>query len=805
MDPAPYTSTLNSIDPSPEIKDETVLVHPFVDRYVTFLERAKWLIMIFWLLAVGGCVYPVILLFPATRLFFDPPPGSPTAIANAVLGKYFPQYVNQEVCVVLLEGPKESILSNYTEDLILNRIYGKLSEWGYDDLIVDKVDYWSLHNAGLEAAALGTINITSNRSAMLVSVTSKEMYSSKATRYTNDFMDLLDDLELAEGYVLHRTGSMFLFMDFVAHLLHEIVSTDTITASFALVVIVLFVGSVPLVILPILSLIVSIITSMAVLYGLTQVWPIATFVPGIMLSLILAITIDYSFFLLVRYNREITDFPEEKRRAVLRTVGFAGQVITVSGITLAISFLGIVMLGVGFMNGVAIGCFVALLIMISVNLTLGPSLLLAFPNFFSQRLCWRCKTGDMETSLWYRLAAFAVTTRGAIILLVVTIIITVPVIVGIHWFKIVDDMSMVFIKQLPGTTALNFIQEYFPPGAILPLYLTAESKTEDVFGDGYFNESAAFISQVIADTNGGISSGSVIASSWLGQPVSFPVAWLLNYTGEPDYQYLMTRTIKIKEDGQAATAIMFTAFSPASPSFTAFSDKLRGSFQAFTKTHSYPFNWTLGGLEIQVHDLSVRAWQRFPIMLSITIVVICAFVSASMRSVAVPIRLVISIGWTVAWTFGMCSLIFCSGILDWISHSISGNDGNIYWIVPLLITTIVIGLGCDYDIFLFTRITELRAAGKTPDEAIREGYYHTGEVITGAGLVMAIAFSGLAVSGMPILRQVGIFLAASVLLDTFIVRMLMVPPILHFIGRFNWWPSKLYRDELLYRPITSTF
>jgi uncharacterized membrane protein YdfJ with MMPL/SSD domain len=110
------------------------------------------------------------------------------------------------------------------------------------------------------------------------------------------------------------------------------------------------------------------------------------------------------------------------------------------------------------MDGVGIGCFVAIIIMIASNLTLGPALLLAFPNFFSQRLCWRCKKGDMKDSIWYKLANLATNTRGAIILLVVTVVLTIPVIVGIKWFTVVDDMSMIFIAALPGTQALDKIQ-----------------------------------------------------------------------------------------------------------------------------------------------------------------------------------------------------------------------------------------------------------------------------------------------------------------------------------------------------------
>jgi RND superfamily putative drug exporter len=507
------------------------------------------------------------------------------------------------------------------------------------------------------------------------------------------------------------------------------------------------------------------------------------------MSLILAITIDYSFFMLVRYNREITENLEEKRRAVIRTVNFAGQVISISGVTLAISFLGLVLLGVAFMTGVGIGCFASLLIMISTNLTFGPSLLLAFPNFFSRRLCWTCKTQDMEKSIWYKLVSFATSTKGAIILLVVTIAITAPTIAGCAYFSTVDDMSLAFVKTLPSVSALDSIQRHFPPGMIMPIYATAEMKHgEDPFCQDYFDESQDLVHRLITATDGGISNYSVISMSIIdGYFLDFQEAQLISWT--PEYQYLLNHVRSVTSDGSAATMIMFTTFSPISPLFYDFNTKIRHVMQDFVKDAK--FSWTLGGLEVLVRDLSDRAYATFPIMLAVTLSIVAVFVGVTMRSIILPIRLVFTLSFTLAWTYGLQSLIFCYGILDWISPSINNNQHDMYWLVPLMMTTIIIGLGCDYDIFLFTRITELRAEGKSPDEAIREGYYHTGEVITGAGLVMVIAFSGLATSKMPIVREIGTFLATSVFLDTFVVRMLMVPPILHFLGRFNWWPSKL--------------
>jgi uncharacterized membrane protein YdfJ with MMPL/SSD domain len=405
----------------------------------------------------------------------------------------------------------------------------------------------------------------------------------------------------------------------------------------------------------------------------------------------------------------------------------------------------------------------------------------------------------MEKSIWYRLPSFATTTKGAIIILAVTLALTAPILAGCAAFKTIDDMSLAFVDSLPSVSALTAIQSHFPPGMIMPIYATAEMPSgEDPFCQHYFDESQALVRRLIDATNGGISNTSVVSMSVVGGHfLDFQMAQLM--VGLPEYQYLLKRVRSVTHGGAAATMILYTTFSPISPAFQDFNTQIREVMKHFSKTATY--NWTLGGLEILVRDLSDRSYSRFPWMLAVTLIIVGIFVGVTMRSIILPIRLIFTIGYTVAWTYGIESLIFCYGLFDWISTSINHHEYAMYWLVPLTMTTIVVGLGCDYDIFLFTRITELRAEGKSPDEAIRQGYYHTGEVITGAGLVMAIAFSGLAISEMPIVREIGTFLAASVLLDTFVVRMLIVPPLLHFLGRFNWWPSRL-SQEIEYTPLS---
>jgi hypothetical protein len=112
--------------------------------------------------------------------------------------------------------------------------------------------------------------IGSDNHSMLILVNSKDTFTAEASHFMADFLDLLTSFKLREGYSIQRSGSMFVFNDFIAFVLHEMLSTDIITAVIALLTILLFVGSIPLMILPIANLITSIVLSMAVLYGLTH-------------------------------------------------------------------------------------------------------------------------------------------------------------------------------------------------------------------------------------------------------------------------------------------------------------------------------------------------------------------------------------------------------------------------------------------------------------------------------------------------------------------------------------------------------
>jgi RND superfamily putative drug exporter len=150
-----------------------------------------------------------------------------------------------------------------------------------------------------------------------------------------------------------------------------------------------------------------------------------------------------------------------------------------------------------------------------------------------------------------------------------------------------------------------------------------------------------------------------------------------------------------------------------------------------------------------------------------------------LRSLVAPLYLLATVLLSYATTLGL---------VTWIFQDLQGQDG-ISFIVPLIVFVLLVALGADYNIFLMSRVreeSETRPAG----EAIRVAAGVTGAVISACGLILAGTFAALISSPLRIMVQVGTSVGLGIMIDTFVVRSLLVPAIATLIGRKNWWPSR---------------
>ena len=200
----------------------------------------------------------------------------------------------------------------------------------------------------------------------------------------------------------------------------------------------------------------------------------------------------------------------------------------------------------------------------------------------------------------------------------------------------------------------------------------------------------------------------------------------------------------------------------------------------------------LSGSAALSEDAVTAVYGVFPYMISATLATSFLVVGISFRSIFVPLRAVVTICLTLLWVYGLAVMVYVDGAWDGLGiPGLSANvgpPGEINWFAPVMCFSILVGLGLDYDIFLLTRIVEFRDQGYTEKASIMMGLCKTGGIITAAGIIMAIAFSGLLFSSEMLLNQCSFYLVFAVLVDTFVIRTVMVPAIMGMAGAANWYP-----------------
>ena len=195
---------------------------------------------------------------------------------------------------------------------------------------------------------------------------------------------------------------------------------------------------------------------------------------------------------------------------------------------------------------------------------------------------------------------------------------------------------------------------------------------------------------------------------------------------------------------------------------------------------------------LKEEDAVGSVYAAFPTMVIITMIVVFSLTGIFFRSILTPCRSIAGTVLTVGFSFGLAVLVFQNGILNWTNvKSLASLDDNFCWLVPIMAFSIIVGLALDYDAFLMSRILEFRLEGLDHKASIAAGLDATGGIITAAGGIMAVAFGSLMFSSSPVLYQWSFILTTAVLLDTIVIRTIIVPVITNFAGERFWWPRSL--------------
>jgi RND superfamily putative drug exporter len=521
--------------------------------------------------------------------------------------------------------------------------------------------------------------------------------------------------------------------------------------------------------------------------------------------LVLGAGTDYGLFLVFRV-RENRRAGQASHDAVINALTKVGESITFSALTVVAALLSLLAASFQIYSNLGIPLAIGIGVMLLAGLTLLPALL----AIFGKAAFWpsKPKPGTSSTGAWGKVAT-RVVKRPAVALLIGVIAF------GALSIAVTGSKSAGFggtISAPAGTDSAagqNLLAKYFPSSSANPTNLVYKLSTpvwEDpavIAAATTQLEHSPLFTGVTGPLNpvGGagltpteytklhqaLGSGTLPATA-----PTIPASLAGTFTPTQWPEVYQEYRVTAQYVDPAGTTIQFeTGLTAGDPSSTAALNAVP-ALRAEAATVGTTLHATasgVGGEAPAFYDISQISNSDLAHVIPIAIVVIGVLLALVMRSLVAPIYLILSVALSYFAALGLAVILFI-----WL-----GNSGGITFILPFLLFIFLLALGEDYNILVMTRIRE-EAHHMPLREAVSKAISVTGTTVTSAGLVLAGTFAVFAVvggsgSGGSQIRDVGIGLAVGVIMDTFVVRTVLVPCTVVLLGRWNWWPSKLTVDS----------
>ncbi|WP_326807462.1 MMPL family transporter [Streptomyces sp. NBC_01775] len=521
---------------------------------------------------------------------------------------------------------------------------------------------------------------------------------------------------------------------------------EIIGLAAAAVVLYLAFGSLCATLLPLITAVVAVGTAAAGIGLLSHIMTVADFAPMLGMLIGLGVGIDYALFIVTRHRRGLrAGLPV--REAALNAVTTSGRAVIFAGATVCIALLGMLILRLSFLNGVALAASLTVVLSVAASVTLLPALLgllgmRALGRRERRRLVANGPSPDRPTGFAMRWAAFVERhpkVLGAVAAVLMAVL-ALPTL-GLHLGT--SDQGN---NSATSTTrkAYDLLADGFGPGSNGPLTLVGEL---DGAGD-----KLAFdhLPDDLRRTPG-------IAQ------VSGP-----EFNGSGD-----TGVITVVPDT-----------SPQSQATSDLVDTLRGEVLPKAEEGS-TLQVRVGGVTAGYDDFAKIIIGKLPLFVGAVVGLGCVLLLLAFRSIGIPLKAAAMNIAAVAAAFGVVVAVFQWG---WGSEALGlGSAGPVEPFLPVIMVSVLFGLSMDYQVFLVSRMYEEWRLTGDNRRSVRVGLSETSRVINSAAVIMIAVFGAFVFSGDRMIAMFGIALAAAVALDAFVLRTLLVPALMHVLGGANWW------------------
>ncbi|KNX38141.1 MMPL family transporter [Luteipulveratus halotolerans] len=453
----------------------------------------------------------------------------------------------------------------------------------------------------------------------------------------------------------------------------------------------------------------------------------------ILIIVMFGIGTDYILFLMFRY-RERLRMGEDKRTAMVSSVGRVGEAIASAAGAVIAAFMALTLSSLGIFRAIGPSLAIAVAVMLVAGLTLVPAVV----SLMGSKVFWPSKAWKKEPkhttsarigrSLGRRPAAYALVTGGVLVVLSVF---------AFGFKPSFDFGSSSLPKDVESTVALDTIKKGLPAGATDPSTVLVTSD-KGALDQGELTSYADRLGKV----------------DGVGQ-VSPP---------------------EISKDGSTATYQVVLKDDPMSEKAI---DVVGGPLR--DAAHQSPPGTTayVGGTTSVFVDLDDAMVRDYKVVFPVAALIIMAILALLLRSLVAPLYLMASVGLGFGATLGATVLLIQN----------SSESGGLIFMLPVYMYLFVVALGTDYNILMVARLREEAREGLPPREAAAKAFQHAGPTVAAAGLILAGSFASLMLSGNELMVSMGFAISFGIGIAAFVMAMFFTPAVTALLGHAAWWPG----------------
>ena len=510
----------------------------------------------------------------------------------------------------------------------------------------------------------------------------------------------------------------------------------------ALIILLFVFGTLPAILMPIVVAIASILNTFTLVWALTYLTDVSIIVQFSIALVGLGVAIDYALLMIFRFRDELRE-GEDVETALVETMTHAGRSVIVSGTTVAVGLLSLIVLPLPFIRSMGIGGMLIPAVSVLAAITLLPALLAVLgtrinsvrvlPKRFVDR-------GHPEDGFWGRWARFVLRHPWRV---AITGIAIVAVLAGLGTQLTPNEAQL---KNFPGS------------------------------GDA-------------------IAGRNALASAHITPGAMKPFNVLVEHGGNPQQIAAKLRTVPgitaavaPKDWSRDGTSLVqaFPSIDGAAPGIQGVIDRTNATLKGTSGT--------LGGVAAVDRDFIHAIYGNFPYVLAFVLVLTLILLARAFRSIVLPLKAAILNLASLAAAYGIVVFIFQEGHGSSL-WNITATQAIPAWI-PLMIFAFLFGLSMDYEVFMLTRMREAYDETGSTSKAVELGLARTGKLVTSAALVLMCAFLALSSGPGFEIKELAIGLAAGIIFDATVVRALLVPATMRLLGNANWWMPKWTRTVL---------